>query len=75
MTYSLEVEREGEASDRSYDYKTSVGTTNALEVEREGDVSNVGCNYNEGRDDVLAGGGECDMLIQTIKRGLGRRTS
>jgi hypothetical protein len=37
MTYSLEVEREGDVSDRGCDYKTSVGTPYILEV--EGDMS------------------------------------
>jgi hypothetical protein len=42
-TYSLEMEREDEVSDRGYDYKTKAGMTYNLEVEREGDVSDLIC--------------------------------
>jgi hypothetical protein len=45
MTYTLEVEREGDVSDCSCDYKTRAGTTYFLEAEREGNVSDRSCDY------------------------------
>jgi hypothetical protein len=38
-TYTLKVEREGDMSDCSCNYKTRTGTTYRLEVERESDMS------------------------------------
>jgi hypothetical protein len=38
-------EREGNVSDRSYDYKTGAGTAYLLEVEREDDMSDCRGNY------------------------------
>jgi hypothetical protein len=74
MTYSLEVEREGDTSDHACNYKMRVGMTYALEMEREGDVSDHSCDYKTRAETTYLLEVErvtCHIAAESKKRGQG----
>src|SRR5437588_11519840 len=58
MTYCLEVQREGDMSDRGWDYKRGQGWCTSWRWRGRATCKITVGTTNEGRDDVLHGGGE-----------------
>jgi hypothetical protein len=77
-TYTLEVERKGDMSDRGCDYKTRAGATYLLEVEREDNMSDRSCDYKtRARTTYILEVVRVtsQSAVETTKRGQGRRTN